>query len=1070
VDAAPFVGRERELASLLGGLDALEAGQGRLFVVTGEPGIGKTRLADELAAQARARGLPIGWGAAWDGGGAPALWPWIQALRGLRPALPEPGERLRSDLGSLWDEAEPDPAPGPGLDLELQRFRLFDALRALLQAGAARSPLVIVLEDLHAADRGSLLALRFVARSLRGLRALLLATAREEVDSDAGAAELLGAIGREGTVLRLERLARRDVAALMGALEPVGPSLVDEVHALSGGNPLFVLETLRLVRSGRPAHEVPERVGQLVAERLARLEPATRGALAAAAVLGREVDSAALAEVLSAAPLELEARLRSARLAGLLEPVGPGRIGFSHALFRERLLEDLPPSTRTSLHLRAGDVLARFGTAGMGSTEEAVARHLLAALPEGDPSLAAKWAIRAAARAARDLAFDRARQFLEGALAAGDLLPPDPGRRVDVDLDLAQVLARSGQGERAREVCRAAADRARALGDRLRLARAALAHGAELRVGVVDPILLAVLEEALVGLGDAEPGLRARLMARLAAARQPASDPAGPIQLAQQALALARTVNDPEVLLATLSTAGSALGTYAPPSHRCPLARELVALALERGDLVLAQQGLARLAVDAVELCDLGEAAVAAASHERLGAALGHPRWRWRSALLRSMVALAQGRWADAAGAQAEAAARAAEADDPAAGPALGLHRFGAFRARESGGASELQALARDEPGAVSAHPLMSPLARASMLARLNERDAAARVVEDLGPGLSPGLRSFPLALVTLADVTIRIGDRARAGELLPHVSALSAAGWRAMSWGAVAYVWDGPLAALAGGLLATLERWHEAIPRLEEALADADASGARPAAAEVRRELALALARRGGPEDGARAAALLDEAAAEAAALDMVHLADRVKAAAAAVGPAPARTAAVADGPAIELAREGDVWAVSSGGRTVRLRHSRALEILDHLLSNPGREFHALDLGGGEADEPIDPGDAGEVLDARSRDAYRRRVVELEQELDEAEAWSDAGRVARLRAELEFLREELSRGLGLGGRLRRAAGAPERARVNVQKRLRGVIRKIGAALPEVGRHLEREIRTGALVSYRRGT
>ncbi|HZY04033.1 MAG TPA: hypothetical protein VFF02_11080, partial [Anaeromyxobacteraceae bacterium] len=380
---------------------------------------------------------------------------------------------------------------------------------------------------------------------------------------------------------------------------------------------------------------------------------------------------------------------------------------------------------------------------------------------------------------------------------------------------------------------------------------------------------------------------------------------------------------------------------------------------------------------------------------------------------------------------------------------------------------ADLLALAREEPVAASSHPLMNALVRASTLARLDEPDLAARALDGLGGGLSPEVQSFPLALVTMADVAIRLGLQSLAAELLEPVAALPAAGWRAMSWGAVAYVWDGPLPALVGGLLATLERWGEAAPHLDGAVAEADAAGARPAAAEARRQLGLVLARRGGREDRARAARLLEEAAAEAAALAMPHLARRAEEARRAIGPAPAVWPATAPAvPDLRLAREGEVWSLSCGGRTVRLRHSRALEILDRLLRHPGREFPALELGaaGGEL---LDRGDAGEALDSRARAAYRRRLSELEEELREAEQFCDAGRTGRLRAEQEFLRQELSRGLGLGGRPRRAPGAPERARVNVQKRLRGVIRRIGAALPEVGSHLERSIRTGAVVSYR---
>src|SRR5687767_1671503 len=137
-----MLGRERELAQLLDGLDSLASGRGCLTLVTGEPGIGKTRLADELCSRARERGARCVWGAAWDGGGAPAYWPWIQVLRALRAELGAPDARLVRDLGPLADEVSGDDDGDP----EVVRFRRFDALRAVLAAASANAPLVVVLD------------------------------------------------------------------------------------------------------------------------------------------------------------------------------------------------------------------------------------------------------------------------------------------------------------------------------------------------------------------------------------------------------------------------------------------------------------------------------------------------------------------------------------------------------------------------------------------------------------------------------------------------------------------------------------------------------------------------------------------------------------------------------------------------------------------------------------------------------------------------------------------------------------------------------------------------------------
>ena len=170
---------------------------------------------------------------------------------------------------------------------------------------------------------------------------------------------------------------------------------------------------------------------------------------------------------------------------------------------------------------------------------------------------------------------------------------------------------------------------------------------------------------------------------------------------------------------------------------------------------------------------------------------------------------------------------------------------------------------------------------------------------------------------------------------------------------------------------------------------------------------------------------------------------------------------------PAIQLAREGEIWRLTWAGRDTRLKHARGLEILEQLLREPGREFHVLALGGGDAGEVIDLGDAGELLDEDARTAYRQRLRELEQEMEEAQAWADTGRRDRLQAEIEFLSDELGRAVGLGGRARRSGAAVERARSNVQKRIRAVIRKLDETWPELASHLDTHVRTGIYVSYR---
>ena len=145
-----------------------------------------------------------------------------------------------------------------------------------------------------------------------------------------------------------------------------------------------------------------------------------------------------------------------------------------------------------------------------------------------------------------------------------------------------------------------------------------------------------------------------------------------------------------------------------------------------------------------------------------------------------------------------------------------------------------------------------------------------------------------------------------------------------------------------------------------------------------------------------------------------------------------------------------------------------RGVRLLAALVAEPGREFHVLDLSGGSrvTAGPVDRGDAGELLDEEARRQYRARVLELEEELEEAESWNDTARAERARQELEFIQQELSQALGLGGRERKVGSAAERARVNVQRRIRDAIRRIESHHPGLGKHLDRSIRTGTYCAY----
>ena len=927
-----LIGRSRELGLLRERLARLSDGQGGLVLVAGEAGIGKTSLVEALAAEARARGLGVAWGAAWDGGGAPGYWPWIQVLRDLRPELPELDDGLRRELGPLWQET---PGPDAEVDPELLRFRRLDALRAVLRAASARRPVLVVLDDVHAADAGSLEALLFVARALRDLRVLIAATSRLEPGAAAGALARVAALA---TIVCPSRFGLEEVRELLAGLEPVSPSMAEEIHRRSGGNPLFAREIVQHVRAGGALTEVPDRVGASIAERLDRLEPAERGMLEAAAVLGREFTLSMLAEVAGLDGPAVEVRLRGARLGGVIERGGGDRAAFTHPLFRERILSRLEPARRSALHLAAAGAVGR--AAGPGS-EEAVAQHLLDAQPSGDASRALEALLAAAEAARRAAAHPRAVELLEAALRVEGRLAEDPPRRMDFQLHLAELCARNGNGERARALAREVALRARSASDPALLARVALAYGAELRPGVVDPELVSLLEQALQT--HVSAGMRARLLARLAAALQPSPDPAEPIRLAHDAVALARTSGDADELTSVLHAAGSALAAYAPPGERMPISQELYERALARGDLVLAQQAAARLATDAADLANLPQAAAAAAAHEKLGEALGHPRWRWRGPLLRSMCALAAGRWADAEAAQAIAAERAREAEDPAAELIRFLHGLGAFRARAARGVDEAERILRQPPAGMAAQTTMSAVMRASAMARAGEDVAAAQVLATItGPGWRRvscgsarhrGRRGHaPVAAGSRRGAASAAARAGVAGDELGRDGSTSGMGrwgtglvgsWRCWGGGRRPFQrWRGPWPP----------RWPSRPIRSRPTSA---ARWGRRWPGEGRARI------RPGP-----ASCWMPQARRRTASGWRCCARGWIAPGRAVVpGPPRARGRGRARLPAWPGRAKSGRWLFQ--GRTVRLRSSRGLEILDTLLRSPGREFHVLQLSG---------------------------------------------------------------------------------------------------------------------------
>jgi DNA-binding SARP family transcriptional activator len=442
-----LVGRDDQLAALDGVLAAARGGRGRVVLVAGEPGIGKTRLAEEAARRAAAAGMQVAWGRCHEGDGAPALWPWAQVVRQLAAEL-VPGQLAAmlgpsaARLGQLLPELAGPDGPTPVADLGAARFQLNQAVAGLLRRLAGDRPLLVVVDDLHWADVPSLSLLAFLAAELKDARLVVVGTYRDvEVVAGRPLAETLGALAREPVVERipLGGLDRAGVARLVGRTiggRPAEP-LVEAVHDRCGGNPFFITELLRLLQSERrlaapdaavaARREVPVGVRDVLRARLARLPAQTGTVLMVAAVAGRGFDLDLIEAVTG---LEDEPALDAAEaavLAGLVleDDRAAGRYRFAHALVRETIYEDISRARRARLHARVVDALVAVRGPEPGPPAE-MAYHCWQSAPVIGAGRALPYLLRAGEQAVAQLAYEAAEQQFERALELAGQLPASP--------------------------------------------------------------------------------------------------------------------------------------------------------------------------------------------------------------------------------------------------------------------------------------------------------------------------------------------------------------------------------------------------------------------------------------------------------------------------------------------------------------------------------------------------------------------------------------------------------------------------------------------------------------------
>ncbi len=448
-----FVGRQRELAALVAALEDAISGKGRLVMLVGEPGIGKTRTAQELASVARQRGAQVLWGRCYEGEGAPPYWPWAQAIRSY--AQDRDAETLRADMGAAAaDIAEivpqlkerfPDLEPPPTLGAEEARFRLFDSVTIFLKNISRAAPVMLVLDDLHWADRSSLLLLEFLAREISDSRILVVGTYRDiEVTRGHPLSQTLGSLVRERRFERvqLRGLSEQEVERFIEAVGGVSPSqgLVEAVHARTEGNPLFVGEVVRLLEHKDDEEweaVIPEGIRDAIGRRLNQLSELCNRALRTASVIGREFDFRLLKALHDEASEDalLEA-LDAALEAHIIEESSEGmeRYQFTHALIQETLAAELSLVRRVRLHVRIAEALEEI----YGNDADAHAAELAYQFGQAESLLGTAKLVRysriAGERALAAYAYEEALTHFQRALAAKEGQATGSGQGADAEI------------------------------------------------------------------------------------------------------------------------------------------------------------------------------------------------------------------------------------------------------------------------------------------------------------------------------------------------------------------------------------------------------------------------------------------------------------------------------------------------------------------------------------------------------------------------------------------------------------------------------------------------------------
>jgi DNA-binding CsgD family transcriptional regulator len=839
VDIASLVGRDREIAELRQAL--AQAGRGgTVALVCGEAGSGKTAIADALAGYARAAGVRVAWGACHESDGGAPYEPWLAVLHALGQSA--------ADLGRLFSGERAG------------RFQLFAEVATIVRGAAPGAGLLVVLDDLHWADTGSLLLLQALAGGVDDVPVMFLGLFRDPGIRTEPAA-LLRAIGREriARTMTLAGLGPADAAALAGssAGHPLPEATAAAIVERAGGNPLFIRELTRLTGPSSAAGALPGSIREVIGQRIAQLPGPAATVLRHAAIGGREFTAPLVAAISDRDTGDVLDALGAAAAASLVTFSG-GVFRFAHVLTQEVLYAEVPPARRPRLHARLAEALASSGAA------DVVAHHLREAVPVLGAGPAVRATLDAARQADRQLAYEHAAGQYRAALGLMD--ETGAAERAAVLLDLARCQARAGAVDHAWASCQAAAGIARATG-----APDVLADAATVLRGLPDsataPQINALCREALAGLPASDAVRTARVLAQLAlttdrfGAREPG--------LSQRALVAAEACGEPFALSLALHARYLELRNIEFVLERLSLGERAIRLGREAADEDTVCWGhWWRLAA----FTELGRAAELSAELAAFAGAAEHlrePVWMWRLGMARAAQAAFAGRY-ELARSLAERAAIVARRGGNDAADFVGLVMRSHLALQTGAGLDETETVVREF---VAHGPFLARSWLAVVVATAGRHDESAALWSSVVPHLTSFPRHSEEWMASAAGNSMlctRFDDQAAApvlyGLLRPY-----AGRWLT---GDPCFPNEGPV-SLYLGMLATVQRdWATAYGHLTSALAACQALGSEPYEAMARYQLGRLLHARRGPGDAREAGEHLDTALRMARRLGMAPLA----------------------------------------------------------------------------------------------------------------------------------------------------------------------------------------------------